>query len=44
MSSSFELGDYSGRDKLKYEAQVAAREASGRPTDVFVTDRPECHT
>ncbi len=36
-----DLGDYSGRRKLSYEAQVAAREASGHPTDVFVTDRPE---
>lgn len=36
-----DLGDYSGRYMLKYEAQVAAREASGHPTDVFVTDRPE---
>lgn len=34
-------GDYSERHKLEYKAQVAAREASGRPTDVFVTDRPE---
>lgn len=36
-----DLGDYSGRHKLQYKAQVAARGASGRPTDVFVTDRPE---
>ena len=36
-----DLGDYSGRDRLKYKAQQAAREASGRFTDVFVTDRPE---
>ena len=36
-----DLGDYSRRDRLKYEAQKVAREASGRPTDVFVTDRPE---
>lgn len=36
-----DLGDYSGRYKLKYKAQAAAHEASGRPTDVFVTDRPE---
>ena len=36
-----DLGDYSERHKLQYKAQVAAREASGRRTDVFVTDRPE---
>ena len=36
-----DLGDYSERDRLKYQAQAAAREASGRFTDVFVTDRPE---
>ena len=36
-----DLGDYSGRHRLEYEAQVAARKASGRRTDVFVTDRPE---
>ncbi|MCY4663361.1 MAG: nucleotidyltransferase domain-containing protein [Acidimicrobiaceae bacterium] len=36
-----DLGDYSRRDRLKYAAQTVAREASGRPTDVFVTDRPE---
>ena len=36
-----DLGDYSRRDRLKYAAQAAAREASGHPTDVFVTDRPE---
>ena len=36
-----DLGDYSGRHRLQYAAQRVAREASGRPTDVFVTDRPE---
>ena len=36
-----DLGDYSRRNRLKYEAQTAARAASGRFTDVFVTDRPE---
>lgn len=36
-----DLGDYSRRDRLKYEAQEAAHRASGRHTDVFVTDRPE---
>ena len=36
-----DLGDYSQRDRLKYKAQLAAHEASGRCTDVFVTDRPE---
>ena len=36
-----DLGDYSQRDRLKYQAQEAAWEASGRFTDVFVTDRPE---
>ena len=36
-----DLGDYSQRDRLKYEAQLAARAASGRPSDVVVTDRPE---
>lgn len=36
-----DLGDYSRRYRIKCEAQAAAREASGHPTDVFVTDRPE---
>lgn len=36
-----DLGDYSQRHRLKYKAQLAAHEASGRRTDVFVTDRPE---
>ena len=36
-----DLGDYSGRDRIKYRAQEVAHRASGRFTDVFVTDRPE---
>lgn len=36
-----DLGDYSERDRIKYRAQEVAHQASGRFTDVFVTDRPE---